>query len=69
MTRISFRTHAWAYAESCGLTIRPRSTTNAIAACTKNRAWAIPAVAVGWLLVTGFLVVWVHNGHSQDRVA
>nr|WP_232065353.1 hypothetical protein [Mycobacterium shinjukuense] len=34
-----------------------------------RRAWAIPAVAMGWLLVTGFLVVWVHNGQKQDRVA
>jgi hypothetical protein len=26
-----------------------------------RRAMAIPAVAIGWLLVTGFLVSWVHN--------
>lgn len=26
-----------------------------------RRVWAIPTVAIGWLLVTGFLVKWVHN--------
>jgi hypothetical protein len=26
-----------------------------------RRIWAIPTVAIGWLLVTGFLVMWVHN--------
>ena len=30
-----------------------------------RRAWAIPAVAIGWLLVTGFLAVWVHNEQSK----
>jgi hypothetical protein len=26
-----------------------------------RRAWAISAVALGWLLITGFLATWVHN--------
>jgi hypothetical protein len=26
-----------------------------------RRAWAISAVAIGWLLITGFLALWVHN--------
>lgn len=30
-----------------------------------RRAWAIPSVALGWLLVTGFLVMWVHNDQHQ----
>jgi hypothetical protein len=30
-----------------------------------RRAWAIPAIAVGWVLVTGFLVSWVHNSQKQ----
>jgi hypothetical protein len=30
-----------------------------------RRAWAIPAVAIGWLLVTGFLADWVHNEQSK----
>ncbi len=32
-----------------------------------RRAWAIPAVAIGWVLVTGFLVVWVHNDQQQEH--
>ncbi|MCV7076137.1 MULTISPECIES: hypothetical protein [Mycobacterium] len=31
-----------------------------------RRAWAIPTVALGWVMVTGFLVVWVHNGQQRD---
>jgi hypothetical protein len=34
-----------------------------------RRAWAIPAVAIGWLLVTGFLVMWVHNEQRQKDEA
>jgi hypothetical protein len=30
-----------------------------------RRAWAIPAVAIGWLLVTAFLVSWVHNSQKK----
>jgi hypothetical protein len=26
-----------------------------------RRVWAIPTVVIGWLLVTAFLVRWVHN--------
>jgi uncharacterized membrane-anchored protein YitT (DUF2179 family) len=26
-----------------------------------RRVWAIPTVALGWLLITAFLVKWVHN--------
>jgi len=33
-----------------------------------RRAWAIPAVASGWLLVTGFLVAWVHR-ESKDEAS
>jgi hypothetical protein len=29
-----------------------------------RRAWAIPAIAVGWLFVTAFLVSWVHNSQK-----
>lgn len=32
-----------------------------------RRAWAIPSVALGWLLVTGFLVMWVHNDQHQGQ--
>ncbi|CAM4151688.1 hypothetical protein MB901379_00619 [Mycobacterium basiliense] len=32
-----------------------------------RRAWAIPAVACGWLLVAGFLVAWVHSGQQQEQ--
>jgi hypothetical protein len=31
-----------------------------------RRAWAIPAVAIGWLLVTGFLVGWVHRDSKDE---
>lgn len=31
-----------------------------------RRAWAIPAVAIGWLLVTGFLVAWVHREAKDE---
>jgi hypothetical protein len=34
-----------------------------------RRAWAIPATAIGWLLVTGFLVGWVHGGQSAKEAA
>jgi hypothetical protein len=34
-----------------------------------RRAWAIPAIAIGWLLVTGFLVGWVHGSESGSRSA
>ena len=30
-----------------------------------RRAWAIPTIAVGWALVTGFLVSWVHNSQKK----
>ncbi len=32
-----------------------------------RRAWAIPAVAIGWLLVTAFLAIWVHQDQSRDE--
>jgi hypothetical protein len=31
-----------------------------------RRAWAIPAVAIGWLLVTGFLLSWVHREAKEE---
>lgn len=31
-----------------------------------RRAWAIPAVALGWLLLTEFLVIWVRQGRSSE---
>jgi hypothetical protein len=34
-----------------------------------RRAWAIPAIGIGWLLVTGFLVRWVHNDQSKKEAA
>ncbi|OSC42683.1 hypothetical protein [Mycobacterium decipiens] len=34
-----------------------------------RRAWAIPAVILGWLLVTGFLVIWVHKDQHQDQLS
>jgi hypothetical protein len=40
--------------------LRPTST-NCDTALFVRRAWAIPAVAIGWLLVTGFLLAWVHR--------
>lgn len=32
-----------------------------------RRFWAIPAAAAGWLLLTGYLVAWVHNGPTAAR--
>ncbi len=32
-----------------------------------RRARAFPAVAIGWLLVTGFLAAWVHNDQSKKE--
>lgn len=32
-----------------------------------RRAWAIPAVAVGWLLVTWFVMAWVHVTNESDE--
>lgn len=32
-----------------------------------RRAWAIPAIAIGWLLVTVFLVGWVHGNQSGSQ--
>jgi hypothetical protein len=32
-----------------------------------RRAWAIPAVAIGWLLVTEFLTVWVRIPQSSPN--
>ncbi|AGC60796.1 putative membrane protein [Mycobacterium liflandii 128FXT] len=34
-----------------------------------RRAWAIPAVAIGWLLVTAFLVSWVHHGQREEQLS
>jgi hypothetical protein len=34
-----------------------------------RRAWAIPAVAIGWLLVTEFLTAWVRTGQSKREAA
>ena len=30
-----------------------------------RRAWAIPVIAIGWLLITGFLVSWVHISQTK----
>lgn len=30
-----------------------------------RRAWAISAVGIGWLLITGFLSIWVHSDKSE----
>ncbi|SOJ53129.1 hypothetical protein MSIMFB_00630 [Mycobacterium simulans] len=32
-----------------------------------RRAWAIPTVAAGWVLITGFLVIWVHNDQNKKQ--
>jgi hypothetical protein len=32
-----------------------------------RRAWAISAVTIGWLLVTGFLAIWVDHDKSTDK--
>jgi hypothetical protein len=34
-----------------------------------RRAFAIPTIALGWLLVTGFLVMWVHNEQRKKGEA
>jgi hypothetical protein len=31
-----------------------------------RRAWAIPAVVIGWLLLTEFLMIWVRRGRSNE---
>jgi hypothetical protein len=31
-----------------------------------RRAWAIPAVAIGWLPVAGFLPAWVHREPKEE---
>jgi hypothetical protein len=31
-----------------------------------RRAWAIPAIVIGWLLLTEFLVIWVRRGRSDE---
>jgi hypothetical protein len=40
--------------------------TNCDTALLVRRAWAIPAVAIGWLLVTGFLLAWVHREPKEE---
>lgn len=32
-----------------------------------RRAWAIPAVVIGWLLLTEFLMIWVRNSENRGR--
>ena len=35
-----------------------------------RRTWAISAVTIGWILVTSFLVAWVHTGQqATDEVS
>jgi hypothetical protein len=34
-----------------------------------RRAWAIPAVAFGWLLVAGFLLAWVHAAQPEKETS
>lgn len=31
-----------------------------------RRAWAIPTVALGWLLVTWVAITWIHGGQQTD---
>jgi hypothetical protein len=50
-------------------TDRPDLVTQCDTELLVRRAWAIPAVALGWLLVSGFLVVWVHNDQSKKEAA
>lgn len=38
-------------------------------ALMRRRAWAIPAVTLGWVLVTAFLVSWVHHDQHQNQAA
>jgi hypothetical protein len=65
-------------AVSCGTGLRSNLTQAAqanhhdlVAQCDTallvRRAWAIPAIAVGWLLVTGFLMGWVHSNQSEPK--
>jgi hypothetical protein len=34
-----------------------------------RRAWAIAITVVGWLLLTGLLVIWLHNSPQADEEA
>ncbi|OBF24409.1 hypothetical protein A5725_07345 [Mycobacterium kubicae] len=34
-----------------------------------RRAWTIPVVALGWLLLTRFAVAWVHTGQPTSGEA
>ena len=34
-----------------------------------RRAWAIAITVVGWLLLTGLVVTWVHNSPQADEEA
>jgi len=43
--------------------------TQCDAALLVRRAWAIPTIAIGWLLVTGFLVGWVRGSQSEKEAA
>jgi hypothetical protein len=52
-----------------GQTDRHDLVTQCDTALLVRRAWAIPAVAVGWLLVSGFLAVWVHSDQSKKEAA
>jgi hypothetical protein len=49
------------------------SQANLVAKCDTallvRRAWAIPAVAVGWLLLAGFLLAWVHDGQPKEETS
>ena len=50
-------------------TDRHHLVTQCHTALRARRAWAIPAVAIGWLLVTGFLAVWVHSEQSKKAAS
>lgn len=43
--------------------------TNCDTALLVRRAWAIPAVAIGWLLVTGFLLASVHREPEEEALS
>jgi hypothetical protein len=43
--------------------------TNCDTALLVRRAWAIPSVAFGWLLVMGFLLAWVHAAQPEEETS
>jgi hypothetical protein len=36
-------------------------------ALLERRIWAIPVAALGWLILTGLLTIWLHNAPRADR--